>query len=100
MRDWTYEASVHISKMNIQIAAARRSPRFGHVLREDFARANPFNEDRAQVSNQRRDEVFLIESVRTADCGRLLAQRSKHATHNFGLPVQVDEAFFNKPCQL
>ena len=44
MRNRTDKSFLHIAEVNIEIASTRRSPGFRHVLREDFARPNAFNQ--------------------------------------------------------
>src|ERR1043165_9763854 len=95
MRDWTNEALRQIAKVNIEISAARWSPRLGHVLREDLTWLDTLDEHRAEIADQRRDEVLRFERVRGADRGRFLAQRTKYAADDFRLPVKIDQAFFD-----
>src|SRR5689334_14218199 len=47
MRDRANEALLHVTEVDVEISAAGWSPRFCHVLREDVARANAFDEHRA-----------------------------------------------------
>src|SRR6185503_4465868 len=100
MRDGTNEALFHIAKVDIEIATAGRSPGFGHVLRENFARSNSFHEYCAEIANQRRDEVVRLERISGAHGSSFLAERAKNASHHFRLPIEVDEPFLNQACQL
>src|SRR5215208_977899 len=80
--------------MDIEVSSAGRPPRLSHVLRKDVARADPFDEHSAEISDQGRDEVLGLKSVRTADGGRLLAQRAKHTADDFGLAIEVYQTLF------
>src|SRR5690242_1634462 len=82
VRDWTNETLLQVAKVNVEIFAAGGSPRLRHVLREDLARSNALDQNRAEVSDQRRDEVLLLKGVSSADRSCFLAQRAKHATHD------------------
>src|ERR1043165_6719382 len=96
MRDWTNEALRQIAKVNIEISAARWSPRLGHVLRKDLTWLDALDEHRAEIANQRRDEVLRFERVGGADRGRFLAQRTKYAADDLRLPVKIDQPFFDE----
>src|ERR1051326_796443 len=97
MRDWTNEALREIAKVNVEISATRWTPRLRHVLREDLTWLDALDEHRAEIANQRRDEVLRFERVRGADRGRFLAQRTKYAPNNFLLPARIDKPFFAEP---
>src|SRR5215212_4409871 len=74
MRDWPDEALLHIAKVDIEISSARRSPRLRHVLRKNLARPDAFDEHRAEIANQRRDEIPGLQRVSRADGRCFLAQ--------------------------
>src|SRR3712207_7098568 len=62
-RDWSSDVCssdllFQIAEVNVEVAPARRPPGFSHVLRENLSRANAFDEHRAQVPNQRADEIL------------------------------------------
>src|SRR3979411_2712434 len=44
MRDWTNEPLLHVAEVNIEIAAAGRSPGLRHILRKNLARTNSLYE--------------------------------------------------------
>src|SRR6185295_2030216 len=96
MRDWANKALFHVAEMDVEIFAARWSPRFCHVLREDFARANAFNKHGAKISDQRGDEVLGLKRVCSANCRRFLAQRAKHTADNLRLAIEIYEALFDE----
>src|SRR5262245_53622090 len=87
MGDWTNEAALHITKMNIQISATRGSPGLGHVLRKDVARPDSLNEHCTEIAYQGSDEVMRLQRISTTDRGSFLAQRAKYSPHRFGLSV-------------
>src|SRR6267142_2250772 len=72
--DGTDKASLPVTKVNVEIFTARRSPRFRHILRKDIARTNSLDENGTQVKNQRRQKTMPFERVSTADRGGFLAQ--------------------------
>ena len=86
--------------MNVQILAAGRSPRLRHVLRKDVARSNALDEHRAEITDQRRDEILWLERVSGSNCRRFLTKRAKHTANDFRLPVKIDESFFYESRQL
>ena len=63
MGNWADEPTVQITEMNVEIFSAGRTPGFGHVLGKDFARGNPFDETRAEIANDRRDEIVRTQRV-------------------------------------
>src|SRR6266550_2909298 len=72
--DGTDKAFLPVTKVNIEIFTARRSPRLRHILRKDVARTNSLDENGTQVTNQRRQKIVLLERVGAADRGGFLAQ--------------------------
>ena len=100
MGDGTNETFFHVAKVNIQIAAAGRTPGLGHVLRKNVARANPFDEDCAQVPNQRCDEILRLQCIGRTDGSSFLAQRAKHAADNLRLPVEIDQTLLDQTRKL
>jgi hypothetical protein len=99
VRDGADEALLQIAEVDVEVAPLRRPPRLRHVLREDFARADALDEHRAEVADERRDEVLLPERVGRPHGGRLLPERAEDAAHDLRLPVEVDEFFFDQPRQ-
>src|SRR6185503_20888467 len=87
---------LHVAKMDVEIFAARRSPRLRHVLSEDLARSNAFHEYCAEVSDQGSDKVVWLECVGGADCCCFLAQRAKHAADDLCLAVEIHETLLNE----
>src|SRR5215212_5676358 len=86
--------------MDVEISSTGGSPRLSHVLREDVARTDTFDEHSAEVSYQGRNEVLGLKGVGTADGGRLLAQRAKHTADDFGLAIEVYQTLFNQAREL
>jgi hypothetical protein len=93
------ETFFHIAKMDIEIAATRWPPGLGHVLSKDFSRTNSFHKHSSEITNQRRYKVARFKRIGAAHGRSLLAQRSKHATYDFSLAIEVYETLFNKPGQ-
>src|ERR1044072_5358979 len=100
MRDWTNKTFLHVAEVNVEIAAAGWSPRFGHVLCKDVARADSFNEYSAEVSDQWRYEVVRLESVGSPHRRRFLPKRTKYPTNNLCLPVEIHETLFHEASEL
>src|SRR6266536_1700251 len=94
------EAFLQVTEMYIEIAAPRGSAGLGHILREDIARSNPFHQDRAEIADQRRNEILWLQRVGSPHRRRFLSERAKNTTHNFGLPVQIYKSLFNQPRKL
>jgi hypothetical protein len=86
--------------VNVEVPSTGWTPCFRHVLREDLPGFNTLYKNRTEVTNQRRDEISRLESVRCANRGCFLAQRAKDTTDDFGLPVEVHQPFFYQPRQL
>src|SRR5258707_212625 len=63
MRDGPEKTFVQITKVNVEIFAAGRSPGLRHVLRKNLAGTNAFDEHRAEIANDRSDEVFRTKRV-------------------------------------
>src|ERR1700730_10066850 len=85
--DRTDKASLPVTKVNIEIFTARRSPRLRHILRKDIARTDSLDKNRTEVTNQRRQKIVPLERVGTAYCGGFLAQRAKDTPNNFCLTI-------------
>src|SRR3954470_20478744 len=99
MRDWPDETSGHVAEVDVEVAPATWPPGLRHVLREDLARADAFDEHRAEVADQRRDEILRLQSVGGAHGGRLLPERAEDAADDFRLPIEIDQAFFDQSRQ-
>src|SRR5205085_1626794 len=99
MRDRPNETSGHVAEVNVEVAPARRPPGLRHVLRENLSRSDAFNQHRAEIAYQRRDEILQLQSISRADCRRFLSKRTKHATHNFRLTIKIYKTLFHKPGQ-
>ena len=67
MRNWPEETFVEITEVHVQIFATGRTPGFGHVLSEDFARANPFHKTGAEIANDWRDEIIRSQRISRAN---------------------------------
>src|SRR3982751_2242905 len=63
MRNGTNEPLLHIAKMNVEIASAGWSPRLGHVLRKDFPRTNSFDEDSAEIADDRSQKILWLKCI-------------------------------------
>src|SRR6266542_1848193 len=87
MRNRTNEAFRHVAEMNIQIASARWSPGFRHILRKDLARANSLYQHRPKIANQGGNKILWPQRVGAADGSCLLAQRTADAADNLGLAI-------------
>src|SRR5205814_6170098 len=74
-------------KMEDAVAAARGRRRAPHVLREELPRADAAHERRAEVADQRDQEIAVLERGGGADRGRLLSERAVEAADDLSLPV-------------
>ncbi len=74
MRDRAEETLLEVTKVNIEIFSARRSPRFGHVLRQNLARTNTFDEHCAEIANDWGDEIIRTQRVSRTNCRRFLTE--------------------------
>src|SRR6185312_7337305 len=96
MRNRTDEALFHVAEVDIQIFSTRWAAGFRHVLRKDFARADAFYENGAEIANQRRDEILRLQCVSAADGSCFLAQRAKNTADDFRLSIEIHEPLFDE----
>src|SRR5262249_53105771 len=73
MRNRANESLRHVTEMNVEVFSAGWPPGFGHVLGEDFARPNSFDETRPQIANDWRYEIVWAQRVGRSHGGSLLA---------------------------
>src|SRR6185503_20601154 len=93
------ESALGVAKVDVQLAPARRRIGLGHVLLQNFERRGALHEHRAQVANERRQNVAPLERVRTADRVRFLSQRPKESADDFRLPIQGDQPLLERARQ-
>ena len=95
-RDLSDEAALGVAEVDVQLAAARRRIALRHVLLEDLDRRRALHEHRAEVANERRQNVAALERVRAADRIGFLSERPKQSADDFRLPVQRDEPLLER----
>ena len=96
MRNRSDESFVQVAEVNVKIFATGWTPRFGHVLRQDFTWTNAFHEASAQIANDRRDEIISSQSVSRTNRRCFLPQRSIDAADDLRLSIEIDDAFFDQ----
>src|SRR6266436_4714602 len=67
----------------------------GHVLHEDVARRNAFDEQRADVADHGREPVFLLESIRAAHGNGFLTETGVQSADDFVLAEELDHGVFH-----
>src|SRR5450432_2875301 len=98
MRDLADEAAHGIAEVNVQLAAACGRIALRHVLTNDLQRLRAPHKHRAEVANERAEDVALaaIEREGAADRIGLLPQRSKKPANDLRLPVEVHEPLLER----
>src|SRR6202035_5241182 len=88
-----------IAKMAGAILAARWRSVLGHVLSENIAWRNTFDQQRANIANHGRQPIFLFECVRGANGNAFLAFARIQAAHNFVLAEKLHHGVFHGAVQ-
>jgi len=90
-RDGADEPFLEIAEVDVEVLPCRGSGPLRHVLLEDVDRFGSLDEDRAEVADQRGDEIPGLQGVRGPHGLGLLSQRPVDAADHFALAVQVDQ---------
>src|SRR5438874_1024773 len=87
--------------MNVLITSSRRRCRSPKVVGKDLARLRSNDQQRAQITRERRENVSLlsIQSISRTDRGCFLAQASKETAYDLALLVEIIQAVFEQPRQ-
>ena len=93
-------ADFQVAEMAGAVFALRRRSEFRHVLGEDVARRDAFDEQRADIADHGRDPVAFLEGVAGADRNGFLAETGIEAADNFILAEQADHALFELTIEL
>jgi len=91
-----------VVEMHVQLAPVRGAVGFGHVLAQDGHRLGAHDQQRAQVTDQRRENVRARaagEGVRGPDRLSLLTEGAEQAADHLALAVQGSEPLFQGPCE-
>src|SRR5580704_6912394 len=89
-----------VRKMAGAVFAVRRRSGARHVLREDVARRNSFDEQRADIANHRREPIVRLQRGSRTNRDRLLAEARIKPTDDFALPEEAFEARFELAIEL
>src|SRR5512140_323055 len=98
MRDLADEAAHRVSEVDVQLATTRGRVALRHVLTDDLERLRALHEHRAEIPNERAQNVAgrAVERERAAHGVRLLAQRAKETADPLRLPVEVHEPLLER----
>jgi hypothetical protein len=93
VRDLADESADEIAVMDVELASARGRVTLCHVLLDDLVRLRALNQHRAEVPDQRGEDVAFgaVEGVRAADGVRLLAEGAEQSADDLCLAVEIDE---------
>ena len=78
----------------------RRRSVLGHVLRENVARRNSFDEQRTDIADHGRDPIAFFEGVAGAHGNGFLAQAGIQSADDLILPEQPHHALFELAIEL
>ena len=100
VRDLTQVAFLEVVEMDVQLAAVGWAVGLGHVLPQDLERLGTHHQQRTEVTNQGREDVLVaatLERIRRRDRLAFLAEGAKQPPDDLGLPVEGDQALFQRP---
>ena len=102
VRDLTEVAALEVIEMDVQLATVRRAVGLRHVLAQNGDGLGAHHEHRAQIADQRREDVGVlaaVQSIGRPDRLPLLAEGAKQAPDHLALPVEGREPLLQRPGQ-
>ena len=90
-----------MAEVDVQLAAARRRISLRHVLLQHVGRFGAGDQNRAEVADQRLDDVtlFEVERVRRRDRLALLPEGAVQTADHLRLPEERDDPLLQRPRQ-